>query len=473
MVSSFVSMLVLAMVAGMVLSAPTALPNIVELAEATASLSTLVTALKAGDLVTPLEGPGPFTVFAPTNDAFAALPAGVLQHLLEPANKKELDFVLEYHVVAGAAVYASQLKNREAIKMLNGDDVEVFLAHDSVYINYAKVILANVNASNGVVHVIDHVLIPRTVYESMARQQAHAAGLNIVQLAESDKDLSTLVTAVAAGGLVSVLESPGPFTVFAPTNEAFAALPAGVLAKLLEPANKAELVAILTYHVVAGAAKSGDLYDRESIKTVEGGNVTVYIPLGSVYINYAQVITANLMATNGVVHIIDRVLLPPALAAKYGVESSGLNIVQLAESDKDLSTLVTAVAAGGLVSVLESPGPFTVFAPTNEAFAALPAGVLAKLLEPANKAELVAILTYHVVSGAAKSTDLYDRESIKTVQGGNVTVYEPLGSVFINYAQVITANLMATNGVVHIIDKVLLPPALADKYNKYASISQM
>jgi len=305
------------------LAAPVAQPNIIQLAEATPDLSTLVKAVSAGGLVTALEGPGPFTVFAPTNEAFAALPAGVLDHLLQPENIKELQDVLEYHVVAGARVYAAMLKNREQIKMLNGQETMAFLAHGEVYINYAKVITANVNGSNGVVHIVDHVLVPREVMSRIMTSKAEvnaAPTQNIVQLAQSTPDLSTLVTAVVAGGLASTLSGPGPFTVFAPTNEAFAALPAGVLQHLLQPENKGELDEILLYHVIAGvAAKSSDLKDREEIKTAEGASVTVYLPINSVYIDYAEVTAANILATNGVVHIIDSVLVPPAAAKRLGM----------------------------------------------------------------------------------------------------------------------------------------------------------
>jgi uncharacterized surface protein with fasciclin (FAS1) repeats len=139
------------------------------------------------------------------------------------------------------------------------------------------------------------------------------------------------------------------------------------------------------------------------------------------------------------------------------------NIVELAASVPELSTLVTAVKAAGLVETLESEGPFTVFAPTNEAFEALPEGVLAKLLEPENKAELVKILTYHVAAAKVLSTQLTNGEKITMVEGSNTTVILAFRDVFIEdgqrgRAQVIKADVEASNGVVHIINKVLLPP---------------
>jgi len=132
-----------------------------------------------------------------------------------------------------------------------------------------------------------------------------------VDLAIATPDLSTLVSALKAGGLVATLSGAGPFTVFAPTNEAFSALPAGVLNKLLQPENKAQLVDVLTYHVVAGKVLAKDLTDGEKVKTLEGKDVTVRLVGTLVFINDAQVTTADVLASNGVVHIINAVLLPP------------------------------------------------------------------------------------------------------------------------------------------------------------------
>ena len=135
-------------------------------------------------------------------------------------------------------------------------------------------------------------------------------GNTIVDLAVGTPDLSTLVTALTAADLVGTLSGKGPFTVFAPTNEAFAALPAGVLDNLLKPENKAQLVDILTYHVAAGDVHAKDLYDMEMIPTVEGKNVTARVSGGNVFINSAKVVTADVDASNGVVHIVDGVLMP-------------------------------------------------------------------------------------------------------------------------------------------------------------------
>ena len=144
---------------------------------------------------------------------------------------------------------------------------------------------------------------------------------------------------------------------------------------------------------------------------------------------------------------------------QMATKSKSVDIVDLAISQDNLSTLVAAVKAGGLVETLKGKGPFTVFAPTNEAFAALPAGTLESLLKPENKDQLVKILTYHVVSGKVMSTDLKDGMSAKTVQGSEVKIGISKDGVKVNDAKVIKADVNASNGVVHVIDKVILPPS--------------
>merc|ERR1712050_515240 len=317
----------------------------------------------------------------------------------------------------------------------------------------ATVAAADNLATNGVAHIIDAVMLPP------ARELSEEPTVNIVELAQSVDSLSTLVAAVVAGDLAETLSSPGPFTVFAPTNDAFGALPEGTLDTLLKPENKDQLVDILTYHVLPEQVLSTDLKFFQRVNTVEGKPVHVYKTRKGVYVspdgkNFKTVVGADNMASNGVAHIIDGVLLPPA-----GLAGDEPNIVELAQSVDDLSTLVAAVVAGDLVETLSSPGPFTVFAPTNEAFGALPAGTLDSLLKPENKDQLVDILTYHVLPAQVLSTDLQPKQVVKTVEGKDllVTIYE--GDVYANKAKVVGADNLASNGVAHIIDGVLLPKA--------------
>jgi len=225
-------------------------------------------------------------------------------------------------------------------------------------------------------------------------------------------------------------------------------VPQATLDFLLDPKNILVLDAVLTYHVASGAVHAADLKDGEMIPTAEGSEVVVTIKGTSVFINNAQVTTPDIGASNGVVHVIDEVLDP------NGVFGS---IVQLAVATPELSTLVTALIAGKLVDTLSGAGPFTVFAPTNEAFAKVPQATLDFLLDPKNILVLDAVLTYHVASGAVHAADLKDGEMIPTAEGSEVVVTIKGTSVFINNAQVTTADIDASNGVVHIIDEVLFP----------------
>merc|ERR1712194_785178 len=197
----------------------------------------------------------------------------------------------------------------------------------------------------------------------------------------------------------------------------------------------------------------GDLSNGEEIPTLQGENVTVTITSTtnetSVKIDNATVTTANMEASNGVVHIIDQVMIPPGFTAPTIPESAAA---------ANLSTLVAAITAAKLGPTLSGAGPFTVFAPTNDAFTALPAGVLTGLLKPENIKDLVTVLEYHVASGEVVSTDLKNGEQIKTLEGQDVNVTIAGSDVSINDAKVTKANVFAVNGVVHVIDAVLLPP---------------
>jgi len=272
-------------------SSSSQLQTCVGVAEGNPSFSTLVTAIQDAGLASTLSGNGPFTIFAPTNVAFANLPSGVLNSLL--SNKTALTQVLEYHVVLGDLM-ASQVVARTSLTSLQGSSIPVSVNGSTVKVGIATVTTANVPCSNGVIHVIDHVLIPSGI-------------MNIVQTAQY-YGFSTLVTAVQDAGLVNTLSGPGPFTVFAPTNAAFAALPSGTLSGLL--GNKTALTNVLTYHVVAGEYLASKVVSLTSLKTVEGQNITISTSMGTVKINNATVVETDVMCSNGVIHVINAVLVP-------------------------------------------------------------------------------------------------------------------------------------------------------------------
>lgn len=277
---------------------------------------------------------------------------------------------------------------------------------------------------------------------------------DIVDTAVADGRFTTLVAAVEAAGLVETLKGEGPFTVFAPTDDAFAALPEGTIESLLLPENKQQLTDILLYHVVSGKVMAADVTGLESAATVLGKDIAIKVDMGNVYINEAKVIITDIETSNGVIHVIDAVLLPPSDEA---AESN--TIVDVAVADGRFTTLVAAVQAAGLVETLSGEGPFTVFAPTDEAFAALPAGTVESLLLPENKQQLTDILTYHVVSGKVMAADVVNLTSAPTVLGKDITITVKDGKVFLNdTVQVIITDVEASNGVIHVIDAVLLPP---------------
>ena len=276
---------------------------------------------------------------------------------------------------------------------------------------------------------------------------------DIVDTAVGAGSFKTLVAAVKAAGLVETLKGKGPFTVFAPTDEAFAKLPAGTVEDLLKPANKDKLTAVLTYHVVSGKVMAADVVNLDSAKTVQGGTLPVKVEGDAVHVGTAKVVKTDIQCSNGVIHVIDSVLLPPAADA-----STAKDIVDTAVSAGSFKTLVAAVKAAGLVETLKGEGPFTVFAPTDAAFAKLPAGTLADLLKPENKGKLTGILTYHVVAGKVLAADVVNVDSAKTVNGKPLPVKVEGDSVFVGTAKVVKTDIQCSNGVIHVIDAVLLPP---------------
>jgi transforming growth factor-beta-induced protein len=279
--------------------------------------------------------------------------------------------------------------------------------------------------------------------------------MDIVDTAIADGRFTTLVAAVQAAELVDTLKGEGPFTVFAPTDDAFAALPAGTVEELVKPENKQKLTDILLYHVVSGSVMAADVTALTSAATVLGKDVAVKVDMGNVYINEAKVIITDIATSNGVIHVIDAVLLPPAEDAMMEKNT----IVDVAVADGRFNTLVAAVTAAELVETLSGEGPFTVFAPTDDAFAALPVGTLDELLKPENKQQLTDILLYHVVSGKVMAADVVTLTSAPTVLGKDVTITVKDGKVFLNdTVQVIITDVEASNGVIHVIDAVLLPP---------------
>ena len=295
--------------------------------------------------------------------------------------------------------------------------------------------------------------------------------------ASNNPVLSTLVTAVVEAGLVDTLNSEGPFTIFAPTNDAFAAIPAADLEAVL--ADKNLLTSILTYHVVAGESlDAAGLGAAGTLVTVNGGSLE--FGADGTTVNGANVVCSDVTTANATVHIIDAVLMPmaddmsetdpaammePSGPACSAVPTDGEGsfggmaddpAATAASNNPVLSTLVTAVVEAGLVDTLNSEGPFTIFAPTNDAFAAIPAADLEAVL--ADKDLLTSVLTYHVVAGESMSSqDLITAGTVTTVNGADLTITDVDGTLTVNGIPTVCMDVPTANATVHIIGGVLLP----------------
>ncbi|MFL2964931.1 MAG: fasciclin domain-containing protein [Candidatus Thalassarchaeaceae archaeon] len=484
-----------------VLMPPADIFDIPTTAQGTGIHDSLVAAVIQAELLTTLQGDGPFTVFAPTDQAFAD--AGIdLAALDNEDGKAALTDILLYHVVSGS-VASSAVTDGMTAAAVNGDDL-TFSVGEGVMVNDANVILADVMATNGIIHVIDKVLMPApditeedgdicynmathtlvagasfeecmaymyvVDYEmngqtftgcyntvshdlSMVTQEVCESymwtpAVDIGMTAQATTIHNSLVAAVVQAELLTTLQGDGPFTVFAPTDDAFTA--AGIdLAALDNEEGKAALTDILLYHVYSGSVAAADVTDGMTATMVNGDDATFTVGDG-VMINDANVILADVMASNGIIHVIDKVLMPPADIFDIPTTAQGTGIHD---------SLVAAVIQAELLATLQGDGPFTVFAPTDQAFA--DAGIdLAALDNEAGKAALTDILLYHVVSGSVASSAVTDGMTAAAVNGYDLTFSVGEG-VMVNDANVILADVMATNGIIHVIDKVLMPPANA------------
>ena len=459
----------------------------------------LEAAVVEAGLVETLQGEGPFTVFAPTDAAFTALLTALGVEAADLLGLPQLGDILTYHV-AGVEAMSTDLSDGQMVTTVNGQDVTISIMGDTVMINgSATVTVANIDATNGVVHVIDAVLVPAMIngctdmmacnyslvantddqscvlpgdmcddgddatVNDMVGEDCMCAGIpaTVVDIVVNSEDHTLLEAAVGAANLVDALSAEGPFTVFAPTDAAIAALVEALEITAEDLLALPDLGEILQYHVVAGAAMSGDLSDGQEIETLLGENVTVTIDMDmNVFINNAQVTVADIEAGNGVVHVIDAVLLPPAPVTN--------TVVDVIVNSEDHTLLEAAVIEAGLVEALSAEGPFTVFAPTDAAITALIEALEITAEDLLALPNLGDILQYHVVAGAAMSGDLTDGQEIETLLGSNVTVTINAEGVFINDAQVTVADIEADNGVVHVIDAVLLPPT-PDNINEATS----
>ncbi|MEC8721074.1 MAG: fasciclin domain-containing protein [Candidatus Thermoplasmatota archaeon] len=532
----------------------------------------LVAALSHANLVSTLQGDGPFTVFAPTDNAF--LEAGIDLSTFDTDEENEtLVDILTYHVYSGS-VASSQVTDGMSATMLNGDDVTFTVAENGdIQIGGATVTTADVISSNGIIHVIDKVLLPppevteedgdicyntvthtvaagasfeectaytyyedadfggqtftgcynmvthvadATVSQEVCEAYVWTPALDIPTTAQATTIHNSLVAALTQAQLVATLQGDGPFTVFAPTDNAF--LNAGIDLSTFDTDEENEtLVNILTYHVVPSQVPSSAVTDGLVATAVNGDDLTFTVSDSGVMVNDALVTLADVPASNGVIHVIDKVLLPPpevteedgdicyntvthtivagasfeectAYAYYDNVEFGGqtftgcynmvthaadptvsqeiceaylwtpaVDIPTTAQATTIHNSLVAALTQAQLVATLQGDGPFTVFAPTDNAF--LEAGIDLSTFDTDEEiATLVDILTYHVVPSQVPSSAVTDGLVATAVNGDDLTFTVSDSGVMVNDANVTLADVPASNGVIHVIDKVLLPP---------------
>lgn len=414
--------------------------NIVEIAQGTASLSTLVDALVAADLTETLSGDGPFTVFAPSNDAFAKLDPEVLNNIISTPSL--LTSLLQYHVV-GTELTSDRL-NGTVQTLLSGQTLEAVNAGGVTINGTSNVTTSDVLASNGVIHVIDEVLIPEDFYAQ-----------TLAQIVAGSPDHKILLSALAKpelSGLLAAANDPTQnLTVFAPTDAAFTAV-LGVLGKeSIDDIPVQLLNEIVSYHILGGAVNSDQLVNGDVETLLAGESVTVDLTDG-VKINSANVTAADLKAVNGVAHVVDAVLLPSYVTYSVGT------IAEVVLFEKDFTILAGALRKADLLETVATAPALTVFAPDNAGFVA--AGITN--LDDYTAEQLTDVLTYHVIGSVVKAADLPASGIAETLNGGNIYLgYLNQGRVLVNGLTEITAvDIEKSNGVIHVINRTLVPPAL-------------
>lgn len=426
--------------------------NIVTLAQGNSNLSTLVAALvKFPDLVTTLSGTGNFTVFAPTNDAFAGLLTAIGQSSLDDIPEDVLRDVLQYHVISSAAVRSSQL-TAGPVATVGGESITVSTSGGIRLNGTVNVVSADVEATNGIVHVIDAVLVPPSITPIVG---------TIVAPAFFNKNFTTLIAAVKAASptVLQTLLNAEKKTLFAPTNAAFTA------AGITSLPNEATLNAVLTYHVIGSEVLAANIANGSSSAATLNGNIYLSKGTAGVFINGTTQVTAtDITRSNGVVHVINRTLLPPSQTiAQIAVAASTSSSPQFTQLVAALSKVPTLLDAAG------APGNLTVFAPTDAAFQALYAAVgvadLNALEAAIGNTKLAEVLQHHIVGARVFSTDLASgsvgtlNQNV-TVNVSNLTITDGNGSTPAAGLIGASLNIHATNGVIHAIDKVLIPTGI-------------
>ncbi|TVR32634.1 MAG: fasciclin domain-containing protein [Balneolaceae bacterium] len=405
-------------------------PNLVDTAREAGDFEVLLSLAEDVGLITTLKYLGPYTAFAPNDEAFAALFAEIDPDALSP---EQVQFILTYHVIAGAPILSGDLSAQQTVDAANNEPLYITADNGDVTVNgSSNVIAADVTASNGVIHVVDQVLLPN-------------AFLNTVEVAAKNYNFTTLVGLLSQYPDLVDAVATSEITVFAPTNDAF-----DTLFESVDPNDLTEeqIAEVLLYHTILGAQVFSD--DLAAEQTVESGSEeALYITAdaeGVVVNGSSNVVLADVASTNGVIHAIDSVLLPNAF----------LDITGIALKNYNLTTLVGLLADFDLVETLQGEGKFTVFAPTNEAF-----DDISSVLPDLTNDQIESTLLYHVLGAEVFAGDLAATQTVEMLNEQDVTITVANGTVTIeadgSTAVVTVADLGGTNGVIHIVDTVLIP----------------
>lgn len=509
-----------------------------------------------------IEGPGSFTFFAPSNEAWAALPTEILDALVSNVNIELLN-ALHYHMV-NRRLTSEELKHGSSFTSMYQDfDVHIHhYANGIVTVNCARLIKPDQHATNGIVHVVDRVIT--------------AISNNVHTLIDIDEDLETLRTAIAAAGLTNILESEGQYTIFAPTNEAFEKIPSETLNRIL--GDPVALKDLLNYHILKHMQCAESIVSGTPMETLQGTVLEVGCDGDQITLNGKSIITKkDQLGTNGVIHYINELLIPDsaktllelaegssvATATRLFVEAGlsshlrgsealtmlaplddgfkgsltmtpdmrklmtnhilkeqlsskslyhgqeletlgGLKlrvfvyrnnlcienaciaahdktgrfatmftvdkvltppmgtVMDILKADDRFSLLVGAIQTAGMTELLNQQGALTFFAPTNDAFNALPRAELNRLMR--NHQELSGVLKYHLGEDMLVSGGVGSHTRVQPLQGDKLELGVRNYTVYVNKIPVADADLMATNGVVHAINSIIKPlPVKVDR----------
>jgi len=407
---------------------PTAGKNIAEIVSTDGNFSLLKKAVEKAGLGSALSS-GSLTVFAPDNAAFAA--SNITEATINTLTAEQLAGILTYHVV-GAKYVSASVPSSGTLPTLSGINIYPVKNNDGVSINTVKVKAADIIATNGVIHVIEKVLMPATIKD-------------IVVL---DPNFSILKTAVVRAGLADAVAT-GSLTVFAPDNAAFAA--SGLTEAAINSLPIDDLTGILLYHVVGAAVPSTAVPASDTVNTLLTTNLYASKNANGVFLNGISVKAAAVKAANGVIHVVSEVLMPPTKT-----------IAELVSGDNDLELLLAAVVRAGLASAVSTDGKYTVFAPTDAAFASAGFPDVASI-NAAPLDAVASIVKAHIFGTNVFASDLINGQKVATLEPGkSLLVGTTPPSVKIdgssNPASAIIlsgVNITATNGVIHKIDRVL------------------